>query len=169
MSWTDPAGHVFAAGEIVTAATLNSYVKDDLIDLDRRTSPAAQYIAADEGTTSASYTNLTTAGPAVAVVIGSTGKCLVSMYTTLYNTVAGDLAAMSYALSGATTRAALDIVALSFCPSVAGTAGGSRLGATIPDFGLAAGSTTFTAKYAALTGGTAHFTDRRLVVTPLGS
>jgi hypothetical protein len=33
LGWTDPAGHVFAVGEVVTAATLNTYLKDDLLYL----------------------------------------------------------------------------------------------------------------------------------------
>lgn len=33
MSWTDPDAHVFAVGEKVTAATLNTYIKDNLVYL----------------------------------------------------------------------------------------------------------------------------------------
>lgn len=33
MAWTDPAGHVFVVGEIVSPATLNTYVKDNLVAL----------------------------------------------------------------------------------------------------------------------------------------
>lgn len=33
MAWTDPAGHVWTTGEIVTAASMNTYIKDDLLAL----------------------------------------------------------------------------------------------------------------------------------------
>lgn len=33
MAWTDPAGHVWAVGEIVTAANMNTYIGNDLIFL----------------------------------------------------------------------------------------------------------------------------------------
>jgi hypothetical protein len=33
MSWSDPSAHIYAVGEVVTAGTLNSYVKDNLMFL----------------------------------------------------------------------------------------------------------------------------------------
>lgn len=167
MSWNDPAGHVFVTGEVVTAATLNTYVKDNLIDLDRRTSPQGAYVATDESTSSATFVDLATVGPAVTVVIGSTGKSLISIYCALYNTVAGSLAIMSYAWSGASTSPASDTWGIGFAPAVGGAAGGARFGATHLG-SSAAGSSTFSAKYLA-SADTAHFVNRRLVVTPLGS
>jgi hypothetical protein len=36
MAWTDPASHVYAVGEVLSAGTLNTYVKDNLLFLYRR-------------------------------------------------------------------------------------------------------------------------------------
>jgi hypothetical protein len=33
MAWTDPAAHVWTTGEVVTAANLNTYIKDNLLAL----------------------------------------------------------------------------------------------------------------------------------------
>lgn len=159
MAWVTP--RTWTVGEVVTAAKLNE-VRDSLIDLDRRTSPVQSYVATLQGTTSVSYTDLATVGPAVTVTIGSTGKALVGIYAA-YSNPSGNFALMAFAVSGATTVAATDTACLQ-----ANVTSDVRNGAVVIQSGLNAGSTTFTAKYKA-TGGTANFNGRTLWVTPLGS
>lgn len=166
MGWTAPSGHVFATSEVVTAAVLNTYVKDNLIDLDRRTTITTQEVATDESTASGGYGALATAGPAVTVTIGSTGLALVSLYAQAYSTTVGAGVHMSVVVSGATTLAASDGWAVKFMSPSA--AEGPAYGATILFSGLTAGSNTFTCQYRGGVG-TAHFLNRRLGVTPLGS
>jgi hypothetical protein len=165
--WTDPSGHVYATGEVLSASSLNTYVKDNLIDLDRRTTVTGATVATTETTTSTSYAALATAGPAVTVTIGSAGLAIVELYCFLTNTASTNPPLMAYAVSGATTVAASDSVAIASTPPVA--AAGFRIGASYYISGLTAGSNTFTAKYKIFTSGTAQFADRKATVTPLGS
>jgi hypothetical protein len=160
MAWTAP--RTWVTGEIVTAALLNTHLRDNLVDLDRRTSPSEGYVGTIETTTSTTYTDLATAGPAVTQTIGSTGKALVALYAAMSN-AGGNFALMSYAITGATTAAAGDQYALQ-----TNNASDIRFGATVLQTGLNAGSTTFTAKYRA-TATTAGFNGRRILVSPLGS
>jgi hypothetical protein len=125
-------------------------------------------VLTQQGTASTGFTSLATAGPAVAVIIGSTGKALLSMYCYQYSSTAGGTGLMGFAISGATTQAAGDVGALSFVSPNA--LDGIRHGLVVPVSPLNAGSTTFTAQYRSTSGGnTATFGDRFLSVTPLGS
>ncbi len=63
MSWTAPSGHVWATGEIVTAANMNTFIRLNLEDLDRRTVTVGAVVSASETSTSTSYVSLTTVGP----------------------------------------------------------------------------------------------------------
>jgi hypothetical protein len=162
MSWSAPPTAV--TGAIITAAFWNTGGRDNLVDLDRRTSPTAATVDTGQTTSSLSYTDLATAGPAVAVTIGSTGKALVAIYASLANTT-NNYALAGYAVSGASTVAAADLAALQHGSSIA-----IRAGATLLHESLIAGSNTFTMKYRKDAGaGTADFTGRRILVTPLGS
>lgn len=166
MSWSAPPTAV--TGAIITAAFWNTGGRDNLIDLDRRTSPTGSVVATFESTSSTSYTDLATGGPAVTVTIGSTGKALVAMHSAISNSISGVASYFGFAISGATTLAASDTTAIGFTSATAFA--GIRTGTTLLVTGLAAGSTTFTAKYRQDPGaGGANFTDRRLAVTPLGS
>jgi hypothetical protein len=53
MAWTDPTAHVYVTGEVVTAATMNTYIKDDLVFLG---TPPSCRVYKDSAT---SITNLT--------------------------------------------------------------------------------------------------------------
>lgn len=163
MSWTDPAGHVYATAEVLSASTLNTYVRLNLTDLDRRTTVTSASVATDETTTSTSYTDVTTPGPAVTVTIGSTGLAMVDFASTIYNSNAGSYSLCAVAVSGATTHAAADTEGMAYA-----VVAGARFGRPLYMSGLNAGSNTFTMKYRA-TANTAHFADRMLIVTPLGS
>lgn len=113
------------------------------------------------GTTSTTYTDLFAADPEVTVTIGSSGRALVILSVHAYCDAAGSYALASFAVSGATARAAADGKAA----TVQGTAEQSPTLVTV-ETGLTAGSTTFTTKYRA-TAGTVTFNSRRLTVIPL--
>jgi hypothetical protein len=162
MAWSAPPTAV--TGAIITAAFWNTGGRDNLIDLDRRTSPLAATVNTGETTSSTTYTDLATVGPAVTVTIGSTGKALVAIYASLANTT-NNYALAGYAVSGASVVAAADLAALQHGSSIA-----IRAGATLLHQSLVAGSNTFTMKYRKDAGaGVSDFTGRRLLVTPLGS
>lgn len=160
MAWTAP--RTWVTSEVVTAAQLNTHLRDNLIDLDRRTTTTQGAVGALQSTTSTAYTDMATVGPAVTVTIGAVGKALVSLYCALSN-ASGNFALMSWSTIGASTTFASDDWSLQYN----GTSD-VRMGGTVMFLGGAAGSTTFTAKYRA-TSGTAAFNARRILVTPLGA
>lgn len=112
-----------------------------------------------ESTTSTSYTDLTTPGPAVTVTVGPLGIAIVS-YSFENSSSAATDSLMNFALSGANTVAAPAGVEL----SAANSADFSTFFQTEVLTGLTPGSTTFTAKYAAFTSATAVFLLRRIRV-----
>lgn len=124
------------------------------------TGAATNTVATGQTTTSATYTDLVTAGPAVTVTVGVNGIALVTIGCAQANT-AGNYNNMSFAVSGASTVAAADGNAMS-------NNGTTFLSAskTVMLTGLTAGSNTFTAKYDT-TGGTATFQNRQISVVPL--
>lgn len=160
MAWTTP--RTWVVGEQGTAAKMNE-ISAQLLDLDRRTSPASAAVMPTETTSSTVYTDLATLGPAVTVTIGGTGKALIGIYGALRNSTS-NFALMSFAMSGATVWPGEDEHSLQTAEPAA-----IRMGAVWVRTGLAAGSTTFTAKYRMTTAGPAEFTARRLWVTALSS
>lgn len=167
MAWTAPSGHVWVTGEIVTAASLNTYVRLNLEDLDRRTAPTQATVLTEESTSTTTFGDLATPGPAVTVTIGSTGKGILSMYCSQHSASAGGIGLMGWAVSGAFVQAASDLAALAFA-SPSGFQG-IRHGLSVVLIGMSAGSCTFTAKYRSASGTTDWFRDRILGVSPLGS
>ena len=126
---------------------------------------AVATVATDEQTSSSSYTDLTTSGPAVTLTTGT--KVLVIMSALAYTDGANQQASVDFAVSGATTRAASDATRLSIRGAGAGitmtrASSASRITVT-------AGSNTFTAKYKTSAAGTAYFSDRQILVIDLGS
>lgn len=107
-------------------------------------------VGGSESTTSTTMTDLATAGPAVTVAIGPLGIALVTI-DFIHDTSSGT-AFMHYALSGANTSAASIGPALTVNSSAPVFCTFSE---TYVHTGLAAGSTTFTAKYAAGSGAAA--------------
>lgn len=163
MAWTAP--RTWVTGEIVTAAMLNVHVRDNTIDLDRRTSPIAAYSGPLSEVTSVSFVDVTNA-PSVVVTIGTNGKALVSLYADVANS-GTEASLMSHRVAGATTVAASDDTAIAFTPGVANT--GARIGNTILRGGLNSGSNTFIIQGRTTGATTAKFRDMRIAVTPLGS
>ncbi len=178
MAWTAPRTWVTA--EVVTASLMNTEIRDNLLE----TAPAiatgtSRLIVSDgmnsiaerqvlntflttaESTTSTSYTDLATAGPAVTVTTGTDAIVIISAL--MSNNSVADRSLMAYAISGATTKAESDNAAFRF------EAGANQdISASKVNFedNLTAGSNTFTAKYR-VTGGTGSFDNRDVIVIPL--
>lgn len=126
--------------------------------------PSCTYVGdANESTTSTSYVDLTTTTDQVTANIGSSGNALVVMSTYVGNDAAGAWSYISYALSGANTRAAADSRRLSHN---AGNYGQSHLSAIFPETGLTPGLTTFKMKYK-VGSNSGNFKYRRIAVIPL--
>lgn len=120
--------------------------------------PQNSTVAAQEATSSASYTDLITPGPSVTVNTGT--FALVFIDALIFNSVSLNDCKMSVAVSGASTIAAAD----SFSTNNSGT-NGERIGTVHLFTNLTPGSNTFTAKYAT-SGGTGQFGNREIVVLP---
>lgn len=127
-----------------------------------------QNIASQQATTSTSYTDLSTAGPAVTITTGT--KALVSIVSQMAKTGSATPDSMaSFAISGATTLAAANNpYAIQF--NMSDAVGGSfQIGGSWIVTGLTAGSNVFTMKYKDAGGGTTYFANRTLSVLNLGS
>lgn len=150
---------------MLTAAAMNTHLRDNMLDLDRRSTATGAVVATNQTTATTSYTDLATVGPAATVTIGAAGKALVSIYCACGNTGANP-SFMGFAISGASTVAASD--SQSIVLVAASSSQVIRFGCTFLVPGLASGSTTFTAKYKA-GAGTGSWSDRSIVVTPSSS
>ena len=177
MAWTTP--RTWVAGEDLTAALQNTHVRDNfdetapaiatvtgrLIVTDGANSiterdPTSDYEGASQTTTSTTYTDLATVGPAVTVTAG--GSALVMWSAELENDTAGGASFVGVAVSGATTSAAADDHAMFYRTTTAGYIIGMSY---VYLQGLTAGSNTFTLKYR-VSAGTGTFRLRRLAVIP---
>jgi hypothetical protein len=116
----------------------------------------------EQDTSSTSYANLATAGPAVTITTGT--KALVIITTKIKNGN-GEPAFMSFAVSGATTTAASDTNAIELNNSVASA---NYRWSAATSVTLTAGSNTFTAKYRSQSGAAATFSNRQIFVMNLG-
>ena len=125
--------------------------------------PVSVVVATSETTTSTTYADLATVGPAVTGTVSSSGKALVTLTAQLSNSNNNRLCFMGFAVSGATTVAAADAQAILYTSS-AGNAN-AQMSATYLVNGLVAGSNTFTAKYRA-SNNTCTFLNRNMIVTP---
>lgn len=144
---------------------------------------ASNSVPTNETTSSTSFTDLATRGPEVSILVGASGKVLVFVTAYMFIEVAddglGNDAQMSFALSGANTRTAQDVFDAGAGTEVfwlAATNGADFVGAlTVQHTALALlesltpGMTTFTAKYANVTGAgkVAEFSFRNLTVFAL--
>jgi hypothetical protein len=120
--------------------------------------PTTATVATTQSTASVPYVDLTTPGPAVTVETDTAVK--VTVTAGLYNTGTNATYA-GFAVSGATTRAALDAETIQ-----TGSTAGVRASVTAYVTGLTAGSNTFTMKYR-VDGGTGNFYARTIMVEPL--
>jgi hypothetical protein len=127
---------------------------------------ATAKVATSQTTTSDSFTDLATAGPAVTLTTGTKVLVIVSCFAN--NDTSNRYAWMDFAISGATTRNASDTTALGLEQS--GASSNQNLGASRANLvTVTAGSNTFTAKYARNGAGTATFKERSIIVIDLGS
>lgn len=112
-----------------------------------------------QSTTSSTYTDLATAGPAVTVTVPASGELLVVVSASLYSSSSTGLPRMGFALSGGNTLAADDARCLEVKMAVAS----QNISASIQFHltGLTPGSTTVTAKYRDGTGASANAEFRR--------
>jgi len=117
-------------------------------------------VATLQSTSSASFTDLATVGPAVTVTTGTKVLVFVAAQISAPNSRFGYI---DFAISGATTRAAAD--ATSAFVSGDNTASNSRVGVANL-MTVTAGSNTFTMKYK-LNAGTGSFGDRTIIVVAL--
>jgi len=123
-------------------------------------------VLTNQTTTSTSYADLTTAGPAVTITTGTSVIVLITADLGDPSNTAGFIRA-SFAVSGATTRAASDNEALIASGAAISTADpfGTYSRAVVIT-GLTAGSNVFTMKYK-VSAGTASFQNRNIVIVAL--
>lgn len=183
MAWTAPMTAV--ANAVFTAAQFNTHVRDNFLETSpaKATTQGSYFVTnsansiiermievaentSDTGTTSStSYTTTLTSGGTNPVVTADTGiQALVILSAGLGNDTASDYAAMSIAVSGATTIAASDTNALIY-----------RAPASISNrlqvsnafvMTLNSGTNVFTPNYRSITGGSSAFERRRITVIP---
>jgi hypothetical protein len=176
VAWTAPMTAI--SGSVFTAAQFNTFVRDNLNEcpaskattpgslfvvsdtnqLAERT-PATATVATSQTTTSTSYTDLATVGPAVTVTTGP--MALVGLYNANLNSSGTTASLMSYEVTGASAQAPNDNIAVGVA-----TTTGTRAGALFLVTGLTPGSNTFTCRYR-VGGGTGTYVDRRILVVPL--
>lgn len=175
----DAKGDLISASAADTPARLaSSGVNGDVLTVDTSTSTGLKWAAPASGvpandsatvttqqtTTSTSYTDLTTSGPAVTVTTGT--KALVIVTAQSRNNLAGEYCRISYAVSGSTTVAADDSFALNWQQPSDGTMFQNIRASAASVVSLTAGSNTFTLKYR-VNGGTGTFLNRAIFVINL--
>lgn len=178
MAWTAPI--TFTSGRTLTAAILNTYLRDNMLEtapakatetgnyfavsaanVISERKPVTALVATAQSTTSTSYVNLATVGPEVTVDTGD--RAFVIHSCRIENNTNGVDAHQDWAISGATTRGASDVTAV----SLDGTSAADPARLTNCDLYtlLTPGSNTFTCKYR-VGGNTGTFADRRIIVWP---
>jgi hypothetical protein len=157
MGYTVPPG--FSAGVALPAASL-TILGNDIVDLDARTRPASGGVATSQTTTTTSYTDLATIGPAVTLLTGT--AALVIVTAEVDTTGAGVTPRMGFAISGASTVAATDLWGIKVD---AGAAALLQLSFAVLVQNLTPGTNIFTAKYR-VGSGTGTFLNRGITVWP---
>lgn len=123
--------------------------------------PSNNTVATSETTTSTTFADLATVGPAVTVTTGTSAMVIVTCRAS--NSNANKLVVMGFAVSGATTVAASDTQSFTQSGGGAVPAQGSAVYVVT---GLTAGSNTFTAKYR-VDANTGTFLNRSITVIPI--
>lgn len=170
------------ANAALTAAQWNASVRDNLLEtapakatgagrlivttgantVTERVPSTASVLTA-QTTTSSTFTDLTTPGPAVTGTTGTTA--IIMMLARASNGTVGGVSRFAVAVSGATTAAADPDIGFAFAAASTGQlVNGS---AVYLHTGLTAGSNTFTMKYCTDGTGTGTFSSRRVAVVPL--
>jgi hypothetical protein len=178
MAWSAPM--TFADSTALTAGQLNAYLRDNLMEtmVAKASNPGSMFVTTDtnqlteripvsatvasaEGTTSTTYADLFTPGPAVTAATGSSALVVVSCLQ--WNNTANTNVYMSFAVSGDTTAAASDNNAFTISGNAAWQPWRGSMGSFITN--LTHGNNTFTAKYRVNANG-ASFGDRSILVIP---
>ena len=172
----DAKGDIIAATAADTASRLAVGTNGQILVADSSTatglkwataggsSPASAtaYIGTSQSTTSTTFTDLATAGPAVTL---TTGTKAIALITARFTSPAAANARMGLTVSGSSTIAASDDKATSQTVS-----NDDRWSLAIPYTTLTAGSNTFTCKYRTGGGsGTSTYEQREITVIDLGS
>jgi hypothetical protein len=120
-------------------------------------------VATSETTTSTSYTDLATSGPAATVTLVAGQGCLVIVSARMSHSTggSGNATYMSFAVSGAESASANDNDAVLSLASSNSEQTGSRVTWYVAGV---TGTHTFTAKYKITNPGTGTFRERRIVV-----
>lgn len=181
MAWTAPMTAV--ANTPFTAAQFNTHVRDNLLETSPAKAtagvtngallvkaatnsvafrtPSTASVNVQQSTTSSSYTNLSTSGPAVTVTTGT--RALVIINCSLQNTSTNSSFA-SFDVTGASSISAVDDYAIRHRDGT-GSNGEEQMGRAHLFTGLTAGTNTFTMKYRVI-GGTGRFDNREIIVIP---
>jgi hypothetical protein len=178
MAWTAPK--TFLASSSLTAADLNTYVRDNLLETiaakatdngglftSSGTNAVAErlakksFISTEQTTTSTAYTDLATAGPSVTVTSGP-GGALAFWCSRALNSTTG-YSIVSLAITGA---AGANAAAAASDDRELSSNRNRQYSQVVYYDGLTAGSNTFTMKYR-VTAGTGTFSRRRLIVFPM--
>jgi hypothetical protein len=125
---------------------------------------ATATVATGQTTTSTSYTDLATAGPAVTITTGT--KALILITSNIDNQQGNGQGHVGFAISGASSVSASDATALHY---YSGGIIALQYGAGYLVTGLTAGSNTFTLKYKSGNGSTQFFANRQITVLDMGS
>lgn len=174
----------FTAGTTLTAAQLNTHLRDNLLEtatakaategsyfvatgvgaITART-PKTAFVSTSQSTSSTSYVDLATSGPAVTVTTGNNAIVITSC--SMDNNTANIDSRMSWAISGTTTRAASDSTSVRRDGMPATNTVRFSKVYFLDSSELDAGSNTFTAKYCVGDAGSSGtFADRRITVFP---
>jgi hypothetical protein len=124
---------------------------------------ASAEVLTSQSTTSTSYTDLTTAGPAVTLTTSTSVLVIVSAF--INPALSDNTGYMSYAISGATTTAASDNWAVAFRKGGNDTVNAQLSYASVAT--VTAGSNTFTSKYRVTVTNSSPFANRRIFVMRL--
>jgi hypothetical protein len=159
MAWTAP--RTWVALEVPTSSIMNTYIRDNQLDLDARTTVQQASVATDQSRSNTTLGDLATIGPSITLVTGTLVTIVLS--ATMYNDTANKSCNMSFAISGATTAAAALLRAIRYkCINAADVESFSR----VFTLSVTPGSNTFTAKYSSDAASTAHFLDRQIIGWP---
>jgi len=158
------ADNILPVDSVTTSKMLDASVTSSKLSL----GAAGAAVDTAQTTTSTSYANLSTVGPAVTVIVGANGLLLVGYNFSAYNSTASLRNNMSIELSGANTISAGSSTQLEgqFRDPLSSGNQGSNIGNTTLLTGLNPGSTTLTAKYR-VQGGAGTFSSRSLWALPL--
>lgn len=179
MAWSAPM--TFVANTALTAAQLNTYLRDNMLETAPAKATTAGYhfvttgpnsiaeraitgdwVQASESTAETSYTDLTTVGPSVTCVTGT--KAIYLMSARMSATPASSSMRASIEISGASSIEAADARELTLDLN---TTDQNKVGTCYFEDGLTPGTNTFTMKYKMQTAGTGTWAERHLIVIAL--